>query len=328
MRQRATAPLFTALALGPVLASGCGSSWDIRKGDQLPIGCAESYFYEDADGDKWGDPTSEPQKLCQADVELGLTASNGRDCDDADANITGLVGTSCPDGLVGTVDGAAVPHGGVIFDASEFAYVYGADAPVARHGAATQACAGWGGATYDGAAWQTTGTLATFAKLEEIDEVKTALEAAVAGGSGVHATFLGIEWSSASLDSGAWTWVDDSDDGLLTQGFSWCGGTEPVPADFFPLLNPESQEHVGAMIAQLPELRLAWVLQEDGNWCLGLPWQAIPADIWADLQAGTADLDDPVVADVSRYSTSDAHLLCERPKPNPDEYKHLVGAEE
>lgn len=313
------------LSIPAFLASGCGSSWDIRKGDQLTLGCAESYFYEDADGDSWGDPLSEPQKLCQANVELGLTASNGRDCDDADPTITGLVGTSCPDGLVGTTNGAPVPHGGVIFDPSEFAYVYGADAPVTRHGAGIQACAGWGGSTYDGAAWQTTGTLATFASLAELEAVRDDLEGAVAGG--VHATFLGIEWDGASIDTGAWSWVDDSDDALLTQGFSWCGGQEPVPADFFPLLNPESQDHVGAMIAQLHELRLAWVLQESGSWCLGLPWQAIPADIWADLQAGTADMGDPEVADVSRYTTSDAHILCRRPKPNPDDYKHLVGSD-
>lgn len=320
------------MALGPMLAS-CGSSWDIRKGDTLPIGCDVSYFYADGDGDGWGDPDSEPQELCQADVEQGLTASNGRDCDDANPSITGIVGTVCPAYML-SVDGGVLPHDGLIFDEAEFAYLYGADAPVVRHQSAIEACQAWGAEDAEGST--NLGTLATFVSQAEVAEAQSAIEVSIAGGSGVHATFIGIGWDgpSADPDDGQWAWVDNAADGgqandtLITQAFSWCGGVAPIPGDFFPLLNTSDPNHVPAINAQLDLLRLAMVLDESGNWCLGLPWQAIPSQILDEIEQGTADFNDPVVADVSRYSTSDAHILCKRPRPDPEDYKHLVGAEE
>ena len=300
--------------------SGCGSSWDIRKEDELPVGCAESFFYADADGDGWGDADSAPEVLCSADVERGLTASNGRDCDDGTASITGLVGNTCPDGLVSTPDGIPAPHGGAVFDQAEFAWVYGEAGPVLRHSAGVTSCEGWG-ATVDQVKQ---GSLATFSSQPELEAVVDELEAAVSAGTGAFAAFVGIEWDGTAVDNGAWSFVDDSADGLIEQApdLNWCD-TEPLPTDFFPLLNPEDPEHVPAINAQLGELRLALVRQESGTWCLGLPYHAIPSDIWEDLQAGTANLNDPVVAEVSRYTTSDAHLLCKRVKPDPANYVHF-----
>lgn len=321
-------PAITLLTLGIPFLASCGSSWDIRKGEKLFIGCAESYFYADADEDGWGDPTSEPMKLCEADVAAGLTASNGRDCDDGDDAITGYVGTSCPDGLVGTADGVPAPHGGIVFDQSEFAYVYGADAPVVRHGSAIGACEGWGGAVKDGDSLDRLGHLATFQTQAELNAVREALDARLDSGSGVFAAFIGLTWDGASVDAGSWVWEEGAENAVAPDFDSWCDGVEPSPADFFPNLNPNDPDHVPSINAQLDELRLAWVRREGGTWCVGLPWQAIPADIWADLQDGTANLSDPLVAEVSRYTTSEAHLLCERPQPDPADYRHLAGADD
>ncbi len=292
-----------ALAVLPVVV-GCGSSWDIRKGEKLEVGCAESFFYQDADGDKWGDPNSEPVRLCSADVDAGYTASNGRDCDDGDEFITGLVNSECPQGLVPAVDGVEPPIGGAVFGDSEFAFVHG-EAAVVRHTMATLACKRWGSVDDSVDPPVEEGHLATFANLAGVQAVTDALEATLEPGT-VDALFVGIEWDGPAVDNGQWSWVDDSDDAVITQAFSWCGGVEPSPVDFFPLMNPLDPDHVPAMVEQLPELRLAYVRQEDGQWCLGLP-----------LDAGG----DP------RFTTSDAHLLCERPTPDPADYRHVVGAD-
>lgn len=313
----------TVFALTSPLLASCGSSWDIRKGDKLTYGCNESYFYADADGDTWGDPNSEPQKLCTADVQAGLTASNGRDCDDGDPDLTGLVGTSCPEGLVGTYGGAPVPHAGRVVGNAEFAFVFGSDAPVVRHGAGVISCEGWAGKTPEG---EVAGGLATFASPSELQEAQDAID--VAFPDEPYAAFVGVEWDDVSALNGSWTWSDDSEDSLIDSGFSWCGGVEPVPGDFFPLLNTGNAEHIPAINAQLPELRLAMVRTEAGSWCLGLPWHAIPDDIWDALQDGTADLTDPFVADMARYTTSDAHVICKRTAPDASNYRHIVADED
>ena len=169
-------------------------------------------------------------------------------------------------------------------------------------------------------------TLATFASQAELDAVLASLTASVDAGTGVYAGFVGIHWDGPDALTGAWSWVDDSDDGLITSDLDWCD-VEPVPNDFFPLLNPADPGHVDAIAEQLPGLRLALVYREgDGGmeWCLGLPWQAIPSDIYDEILAGTENLADPFVADVSRYGNSDAHLVCRRPQPDPVNYIHYV----
>ncbi len=322
------------LLTSTLLLAGCGSSWDIRKGDSLVIGCAESFFYADSDADGWGDPTSEPALLCEADVEAGLTASNGRDCDDANEAITGKIGPACPIQMVPGLDGADPAHAGVLFDQKEFAFLYGADTLVTANAEAATNCTLWGKAPALDPEGALAGTLATFGSQPELAAVLDAVKAEVdANGSGVYAGFVGIHWDGANHYTGAWSFVDDSDDALIETGLNWCNG-EPMPADFFPLLNggdasnPGEPGHVDAINALLPDLRLALVLEESGDWCLGLPEDAIPDAMYAELQAGTADLNDPYVAELARYTSSDAHMVCGRPKPNPADYVHFSDSGE
>ena len=59
-----------ALLVSLTTLAGCGSYWDIRKGEELPIGCAGLLnWYHDADGDQWGDPGSAPKADCGPDQE-------------------------------------------------------------------------------------------------------------------------------------------------------------------------------------------------------------------------------------------------------------------
>jgi len=297
-----------------LLLAGCGSHWDIRKGDNLGVGCAAINFYPDADEDGWGDPGAEPAVMCNADVEAGLTASNARDCDDGDIAITGQVGEVCPDGLV-VADGGAIGHGGVALGESEFAYVFGTTAPVVRHAMATNSCGAWGGVDDQGA---DLGSLATFSAIAELDAVLSALDGALPAGLS-YAGFVGIGWEG-ELSSGAWSFVDESGDGLITSDLDWCG-VEPTPGDFFPLLNINDPDHAAAIEEQLPELRLALVRQDSGSWCLGLPWEAIPAGVQSQLDADP-DYMDP--DGTYRYTTSDAHLICKRPQPDATAHVEYV----
>lgn len=307
-----------------VVLAACGSSWQIRKDEVLEIGCPEKYFYPDADGDGWGDASAEPVASCEPLREQDLTAANGRDCDDGDPTITGRVGAICPEGLLAS--SSTISFGGVLFADQEFVFVHGGSTPVASYAMATTSCQEWSGSDLVDDDWVPRGSLATFNALAELVAVQDELEAQVQAGTfGVFAGYVGIGWEGG-LQTGAWSWLDDSGDNLINQ-IPWCSGALK-PADFFPRLNPDDPEHIPALEEAMGALRLALVLPENGNWCLGMPRDAIPVDIRQQLDDDTADLSDPVVAAFARYTRTEGHFVCERPKPDPSRYQEYTDLAE
>ena len=298
----------TTLALTLILA-GCGSSWTIRKDGVLEIGCDLSNFYPDADEDGWGDGTEPAVELCEADRGQGLTASNGRDCDEGDPDITAQVGV-CPANLIPVQAGdPAIQYAGVLFDESEFVFVFAESTETQRYTAGTSMCTNWAGADDVDGEWVSRGELATFGSAAELDAVTSRIED-VTGGS-VYAGFIGIEWDGTAVDNGAWSWVDDANDDLIEQALDWCGGTAPSPLEFFPNLNPNNPDHIPTFNQELGQIRIALILDEAGQWCLGVPSDAV-------------DEGAPMVDD---YTNTRGHFICRRAKPEVKDYREAVQAE-
>lgn len=288
-----------------VVLASCGSSWQIRKGDELVVGCAEKAFYPDADGDGWGDANAEPVASCTPPGD-GFTASNGRDCDDGNPAITGRVGAVCPDALL--TSSAPIDYEGVIYDQSEFVFVFGVDTPTARYAMAESSCQDWSGMDEIESEWVPRGGLATFNSQAELQEVQDRVEEVTTHWAG----FIGIHWEGG-LQNGDWSWTDDSSDALIN-AIPWCGGQKPLPEDFFPNLNPADPEHAPGIEKELEHIRLALVLQEGGSWCLGLPVDALPADLDDSLEdAGPWPL----------LTHTEAHFICERLAPDPSAYQEF-----
>ena len=72
---------------------GCGSNFKTIPTDPV---CTEYPWFLDADADGWGDPNSTGIMSCNPDDATGFTVTNNRDCDDADASVTGRAGSLCP----------------------------------------------------------------------------------------------------------------------------------------------------------------------------------------------------------------------------------------
>ena len=290
------------LTLTALFAVGCGSHWNIRKGDELAIGCAgKAKYYEDADGDGWGNPDGEPQRLCEADAELNLTATNGRDCADDDAQVTGKVGWWCPADLSGET---TIEYTGFISGESEYFYTWGTTEPT-WYDTAVESCESWGAHTKDGEDYVPQGHLATFESAAAIAEMQGQLETVATSG---YAVLIGVRWVG-TWDEGDWGWVDQSDDSLLT-AFDFCAGEAPTPDDVYEGLFIGDTGHAQFLEDTLRDLRLAMVLDDEGSWCLGLP---------SDVGESAED---------SGYTPQEGHILCERPQPDPAEYEESQGNEE
>ncbi len=255
----------------------------------------------DLDEDGWGDSAVEPVQACEPLREDGFTARNGRDCDDGDSEITGLVGAVCPANLI-TVDptGVAIQYAGVVYEDNEFVFVFGETTETQRHTVGDSACEMWAGSELVDDLWVPRGQLATFDSAAELDEVKSRIEDAVGGSK--YAGFIGIEWEGAS--EGAWSWVDESSDTLLGQGMGWCGGVAPTPLDFFPNLSPDNPAHLDAIIVEMERVRVAMILGDSGEWCLGLPSDGVRE---GDAMHG-------------QYTATEGHFVCKRAKPDFADY--------
>jgi hypothetical protein len=268
--------------------AGCGSYWDLRKGEELAIGCAGLLnFYPDADGDRWGDPGSTPTPACAPDEANGLTASNDLDCDDADPSITGLAGAICPQDMLG---GEATCLVGLREGNSEFVGTCG-ESPQVAFGQASQDCQAWAG-------WETPEAIEQgrtghrgLASLEtefEYNEIEDWLTAELGGAP--TAVWVDLRWEG-TVTTGQWVWPDGSAPTFVPP----CGGIEAAPGDFWPELVPGLPESDEALSQHLDEVRQALVFDGTG-WCRGVPTAA-------------------------GLEPRQAHVLCERPSPDLADYQ-------
>ena len=261
---------------------------DFRSEFKLPEDCERQLFFEDNDGDGWGEPGAASMELCQADSDAKLTARNNLDCDDTNVEVTGLIASICPERLV--VGGAE--YLGMQEVGSEFAavlptadYSHVGDTtvettPLTFASGAASACgpSGWGG------------HLATFSDLTEFGSVTDRLDEVV--GDSYYAAWIGLEPAGAG-----WKWEDaEAGEGMQVNEVGLC--------DAFDAPDPEGPD---------AGVRLALVKPEGGEWCLGFPSDANPDD----LEEGEL-----------AYEDRAAHSLCERKPPLAGEYPvDVVSAE-
>jgi hypothetical protein len=280
------------------------------KGDRLRVGCAaESLFYRDVDGDGWGDPDSLSQPLCEADAENQLTASNGRDCDDVDANITGRVGRWCPQELFPEV---GAEYAGLVIGETEYLYAFGTSTPTLFYADAITSCQHWGAQQLEGDVWTGGGQLATFDSAAAIATIQSAITDPEGGAAPASfAGFIGIQWDG-DWNGGGWSWVDDSDDSLISSSFTFCNGSEPTVEEVYESLYLGDADHGPFLEDTIDDIRLAMVLTEAGAWCLG-----IPSDVGEPS-------DNDATAEGFTYEAQSGHLICEREKPNPEDYQEFT----
>ncbi len=276
------------LLLVPLIAmAGCGSYWDIRAGEDLPIGCANLLnYYLDVDGDGWGQAGA-PTPLCEPDVAEGLTASNDLDCDDDDNQITGQVGSLCPEDL--DPEGTSC-YAGLLRGDSEFLVTCGSS-PTQRYSIAESRCHAWSGQETEEGVPGHRG-LAQLESEVEVFDVVAWLEDLPEVQPGF-AVFVDLRWDG-DLDSGSWRWPDGSSPDSIAP----CGGSEPGVDDFYPALVPGDPNAEPTLEEHKDEVRLALVW--DGtSWCRGTPDEG----------------------DAAIYDHQSAHYLCERPRPDLSQYE-------
>lgn len=215
------------------LLAGCSSNWELNV--QVSGEHVSKPYFHDVDGDGWGDAGSELRMLTGADVGAGYTARNSRDCDDADAEVTGLVGAACPVDLV-TGDSAWV---GMVGASSEYVAMIAPSTTVWPDEAALACVLGWG----DGGG-QAPADLASFDSSSDASDLAAALGAANVGN---YAAFIGLQYQQGA----GWVWLDGSDLAVSSIGSGWC---DPDLA---------TQAQVDGQLAAL--------VHHGSRWCVGLP---------------------------------------------------------
>lgn len=294
-----------ALLVSLLTLAGCGSYWDLRKGEELSIGCAGLLnWYPDADGDHWGDPGSSPTPRCGPDADNQLTASNARDCDDVDPGITGRVGSLCPSQMFSYLNEAGSSCvAGVQSGDSEFV-VTCEGSPLAGSTLARQECEAWAGWVTPEAAEQGTAGQHGLASLQtdfEYADVVAWLETVAAGQP--MAVWVDLQWTGAiDTASGSWEWPDNG--GTAPNWIPPCDGVEIGPVDFWPGLQLGVPESDVTLEESLPDLREALVY-DGSSWCRGTP------DV-----AGEP------------FGPRTALALCERPAPVLTDYEDVPAEEE
>lgn len=237
-------PMSSVFAL--MVLGACSSNWEAVT--EVDTDLALLPFYYDFDGDGWGDPEVAPREMVSGDESEGFTARNDRDCDDSSPEVTGLVGSICPQGLMGsdTVYAADV-YGGNEFIVVGPTGTATTDDPLdwgmVWPQYAEDACSPWG--------WG--GGLAEFSGTDDAKIVKDL----VAGteGSLLEDGQVFAAWVGIVADGTTWKW--ESGEGVALDQIGFCGEQAPaVPAD------PARQ-------------RLALVRQLPNRWCLGFPEDAL-----------------------------------------------------
>ncbi len=239
-----------------VLLVACGSTWDLRSGDVLAIGCVEVSTFVDDDDDGWGGPGDLGQIACVTALPAGA-AGNDLDCDDADPDVTGFVGRTCPSGLdpEGRVAGQVVGQ-------REFVALDGTAEPV-RYTTAVALCEGWAIESSESGLSGQRG-LATVQDTGELQALPKWLE----GLPGVvpgYAGFVDLRWSEA--DAG-WRWPDGGE----PDGLPFCDES-PGLEDFLIDLAPTDPQRDALLDQVAEEARLTLTLGDDG-WCWGTPGNA------------------------------------------------------
>lgn len=276
--------------------AGCGSYWDLPKGEELPYGCADQIlWFPDDDGDKFGRPDENPIESCEAPA--GAYASNQLDCDDTAFEISGRVGTICPeeigagyvlDEVTDQVTYLEAPSTCFHAAVSQNVEYLGTCGTVRlRFTEASSSCQHWAGWPAD----ETRGLAWPEWQNNEVEPVLSQLSSGVTD----FALWVDVRWTPGAgdpLTDGTWEVPP-------APTYAFCGGTAPTPADFWPDVNFNDPDARAGAEETLPDLRLALV--PDGNgWCLGLP----PG------------------------SPREAFPLCQRPRPDGGAYQERVAASE
>ncbi|MFK7930093.1 MAG: C-type lectin domain-containing protein [Myxococcota bacterium] len=251
---------------------------DFRSTVTLPQDCERLFFFEDKDGDGWGDPDGAYERACVENPDQNLTARNNLDCDDSDASVTGQTAALCPEQLVpGGAEYLAFAASGsefaVVVPTDDFAHigdggVETTDVTWADGAASACGAVGWGGG------------LATFSDQGQLDDVTDQLDLIV--GNNGYAGWVDLVPNDANDD---WEWVGEEGEGLAVDDVG------PCDADNFP--EPQGDLDPGRRIALVKR-------PGNGSWCFGFPSDANHT---------------PAVDGAVEYSTREAHFICERTPP-------------
>jgi hypothetical protein len=211
--------------------AGCGYGW--APNQIIDTEVSKLPYFPDADDDGWGDASSAGSLLNEGG-NAEFSVQNNRDCDDGNPDVTGLVGSLCPDQL-------ATEEVPLRYGESEYVVTTGpvtADAPESGQV--------WG--TYADDACGPTGWGGSLAQIDDTVELSTITDAV--SDRPYWAGWIGI----VSDGSGGWKWASGGtfDFGQLG-GF--CVGTD----------GPASPDDPGR-----PYLALV-KRQATGSFCLGYP---------------------------------------------------------
>jgi len=270
------------LSVVAALVGGAGCHSDYRSTVTLPEDCDRQFFFEDVDGDGWGDPEGAYELRCQADEANNLTARNNLDCDDADDGVTGRTAAICPDELVAggaayLAFGASGAEIAAVLPTDDFSHIGSntvetTDLIWPDGGESACGEVGWGGG------------LATFANLTELTEVTDELDEIVGGD--FYAAWVGLVPND---DNTAFVWDGVDGAGLDINEVGIC--------------NPDDKPD--ATDTQDPGRRMALVKREGQPWCFGFPSDANPAT---------------VSPGVFQYTRREANFICERSPPRAADF--------
>lgn len=236
------------LLVTAALLPACSSNW---KAYGIDTACVPELYFQDGDGDLWGDPADTGEESCTPPAD---SARNNRDCDDSNDQITGRTGSICPEHLVNhdAADPTDVTDFTAVIDGSEFIIVH-ADTDLVWPAAAEDACGPWGWGGCVGEA-EECGHLATVESQPQLNGLIDELPAghAFAGwvGFGYDHAAATVTWEWGYQDATGW---QDDDAGIAALR-RFCDSSRDYTT------------------AETPYLAL--VVDASGNWCLGTPDEA------------------------------------------------------
>ena len=237
-----------------LVVAGCGSYWDLRKGESLAVDCESKLnYYVDDDGDGWGEAGTDPQALCSPDPGKKLTASNDRDCDDSLAGITARIG-ACP------VDVTAGDFVGTVRGDSEYLALDDSY----RYSQGPARCERWSGSV--ALPDEDTEADRGLTMLKDNGELTDLLDLLDENGF-AGPMFIGVVYNGAG-----WEWEDGT---ALGGAIAFCGNQAPDPLEFYPNL-VQGIGDTASVDTLYDQARLALI--NDGGWCLGIPGDAAATD--------------------------------------------------